>query len=97
MIRAALVALAFVAAPATAQSHYQAQPETAPAQARFVARDNVWRCNEGGCESARTAARPAIVCSTLAREVGRLRSFSVQGQAFGEEELAACNSRARQN
>lgn len=97
MIRAAFAALAFVAAPAAAQTHYQAQPEAVPAQARFVARDNIWRCAEGTCESDRSPARPAIVCSTLAREVGRLRSFSVQGQAFGEAQLAACNSRARQN
>ncbi|MDQ8758011.1 hypothetical protein RCO27_17430 [Sphingosinicella sp. LHD-64] len=97
MLRAATLSLAFVAAPTFAQSYYHAEPEVQPAQARFLVRENIWRCDSRACQSARTAARPAIVCQTLVREVGRLRSFSVEGRAFAAEELESCNMRARQN
>ncbi len=95
MLRAAFLSLAVMAVPAFANPHFQAQPETAPAQAQFVARENVWRCGESGCTSSRSATRPAIVCAALAREVGRLRGFSVEGRAFSDEELEGCNRRAR--
>ena len=93
MFRSALLSLAFVSAPALAQPHFTAQPETRPAQQRILARDNIWRCTDTVCTSARTTTRPAIVCSTLAREVGQLRSFSAAGQSFSAEQLAACNAR----
>jgi len=95
VFRIALISLAFVATPALAQGHFSAQPETRPTQQRLLARDNIWRCGEAVCTSPRTATRPAIVCSTLARQVGALRSFSVAGRPFAAEELAVCNSRAR--
>ena len=95
MFRPFLLSLAFLSTPALASGHFEAQPQGQPAQQRFVARDNVWRCGEAGCTSARTATRPALVCASLVREVGALRSFSVGGQAFGAEELENCNRRAR--
>jgi len=95
MFRSALLCLVFVSAPALAQAHFVAQPQTRPAQQRILARDNIWRCGDTLCTSARTATRPAIVCSTLVREVGQLRSFSAGGQSFGAEALEACNRRAR--
>ena len=95
MVRSILLSLAFISAPALAHAHYTAQPETRPAQQRILARDNIWRCTDTLCTSARTTTRPAIVCSTLVREIGQLRSFSAAGRAFSAEELEACNSRAR--
>ena len=95
MIRTAVLSLALLSSPALAASYYAAEPTSPPTQQRFVARDNVWRCGEAGCTSTRTASRPAIVCASLVREVGALRSFSVEGRAFAAEELQSCNSRAR--
>jgi hypothetical protein len=95
MSRLLLLPLALLAAPAAAAPYYQAQPEVAPAQPRFVARDNVWRCADGACVSDRTASRPAVVCAGLVRQVGALRSFAVEGRAFDPAELTACNARAR--
>ena len=95
MIRNILFSLAFISAPALAQDHFIAQPETRPAQQRILARDNIWRCTDTLCTSARTTTRPAIVCSTLVREIGRLRGFSAAGRPFSAEQLEACNSRAR--
>ncbi|MEA3031108.1 MAG: hypothetical protein QOG13_2433 [Sphingomonadales bacterium] len=95
MFRPALLSLAFLSTPAFAAGYFDAQPLTRPAQERFVARDNAWRCNEAGCSSARTATRPALVCAGLVRAVGPLRSFTVDGRAFTAAELEACNGRAR--
>jgi hypothetical protein len=95
MLRHLVLPLAFLAAPAFASSYYHAMPTTPPAQDRFVARENAWRCAESGCTSGRTATRPAIVCAALVRQVGALRSFSVEGRAFAADALESCNRRAR--
>jgi hypothetical protein len=95
MLRYAILSLALVAAPAFAGS-FQAETNAAPARAQFVARDSIWRCTGTMCVSSnRTSTRPAIVCAALVREAGALKSFSVDGRAFGAEELQSCNARAR--
>ena len=96
MLRPALLALAvsLLAMPALAAGNFEAQPLSRPSRERFVAGDNAWRCGDGGCRSARTSTRPALVCSTLVREVGPLASFSVDGRAFDAPALEACNRRA---
>jgi hypothetical protein len=95
MFRYALLSLAFLSSPALAAG-FQAQTTTAPASARFVARDSIWRCAETQCVSTNaTSTRPAIVCSALARQVGALRSFAVDGRLFDARQLENCNGRAR--
>ena len=94
MLRSAILSLALVSTPAFAAG-FQAETNSRPPQARFVARDSIWRCTDNACVSTNeTATRPAIVCAALARQVGALRSFSVDGRAFGAEELESCNARA---
>ena len=96
MLRTALIALAFVASPAVAQApYYSAEPAAAPAAARIVVRDSVWRCSAGQCLAGRSPTRHALVCAGLARTVGELRRFAVEGREFGPEQLASCNRRAR--
>lgn len=96
MFRYLLLSCAFLSAPALAAGPFQADLTARPAQARFVARDSIWRCVETACVSTnRTSTRPAIVCSTLARQAGVLRSFRAEGRAFAPEELHICNARAR--
>lgn len=95
MFRYALLSLAFLSSPALAAG-FQAQTATAPSPARFVARDSIWRCADTQCVSTNaTSTRPAIVCSTLARQVGALRSFAVDGRPFDARQLESCNGRAR--
>jgi hypothetical protein len=74
---------------------YRAEPATAPASARLVVRDVVWRCGAGGCVAPRGNSRPVIDCSALARQVGTLRSFTVGGEALDAAALEKCNARAR--
>lgn len=95
MFRHAVLAFAFLSAPALASDYYRAEPAAPAAQERFVARDNIWRCGAGACTSDRTPSRPTIVCATLVREVGALHSFTVAGRAFAADELENCNRRAR--
>jgi hypothetical protein len=95
MLRYAILSLAFVSAPAFAAG-FTAQTGSPPAQARFVARDSIWRCNGTSCVSTNeTATRAAIVCAALARQVGALRSFTADGRAFDDAQLQTCNARAR--
>ena len=83
--------------PRFAAGPFQAEPTARPSQERFVARDNVWRCADAGCSSTNAPRRaPRSSASSLVREVGALRSFSVDGRAFGADELEACNA-ARAN
>ncbi|MEA3014103.1 MAG: hypothetical protein QOD42_2648 [Sphingomonadales bacterium] len=95
MFRYALLSLAFLSSPALAAG-FEAQTSTAPPSARFVARDNIWRCAGTNCVSTnRTSTRPAIVCSALARQVGALRGFAVDGRPFDARQLESCNARSR--
>jgi hypothetical protein len=83
-------------APAQASgSHYRADPAAMPAGQRLVVRDMVWRCGGGSCTSGENGSRPAVICASLAREVGQLRSFSAGGHAFDAAALESCNRRAR--
>jgi len=96
MIRTLFAASLLTAAvPAGAAPYYRAEPTAAPARSVVVPRDNVWRCGAEGCAAERASSRPAIACAALVREIGQLASFSAQDRAFGAEELAACNRRAR--
>ena len=80
---------------AFAGSQYRAEPAAAPASARLIANDIVWKCGPGGCVAPQGNSRPAIDCSALAREVGTLRSFTVGGQPLDSAALGKCNARAR--
>jgi hypothetical protein len=94
MLKSALLALALVSAPAAA-AHYRAEPASAPATDKFVARDTVWTCGNGACEAAQSNSRPQVVCAAVVRKLGTLRAFNVAGEPLSSEELARCNARAR--
>src|SRR5690349_4667490 len=95
MIRSAILASALFAAPALAAPQFAAQPNTAPATAKFVVKDTLWSCGEAGCAAAASNSRPAVVCAALAKEVGLLASFSVKGESLNADELGKCNARAK--
>ena len=89
----ALLAALALAAPASAAT-YAGKPATAATADKFVARDIVWN-NAGGTYQGRTTeSRPLVLCQSLAKRVGRLESFTVNGQAIAEAELAKCNTAA---
>ncbi|MCW3837170.1 hypothetical protein ACFQ1E_14680 [Sphingomonas canadensis] len=94
----AAAALAFTPAAGiaqTARGYYAATPATTPEKASLVTRTTVWKCGEGVCVASKATSRDAIMCELVARELGELTAFSVQGVAFDADALAKCNARAR--
>lgn len=89
----ALIIAALAASPALA-INYSAKP-IAPAGQKIVARDVIWACGPAACQGATNESRPAIVCQSLAKKVGRLESFIANGRAFGSQELDRCNAAAK--
>ncbi|MBV8687616.1 MAG: hypothetical protein JOZ90_17350 [Alphaproteobacteria bacterium] len=83
------------AAPAAAADYYKAEPAAAPSAQRLVVRDLVWRCGPAGCVSGRSNSRAAVDCAALVRQVGAVRSFTVEGRPLAPEDLEKCNARAR--
>jgi hypothetical protein len=82
---------AFAGAPA-----YRLVPVAAiSATETVVVRDVLWKCAETGCVAKAATSRPAIVCATAAREIGKISAFSANGKDFTAEELAACNTKAK--
>ena len=92
-IATALVVAALAAGPALA-TNYSAKPIAQPGQ-KVVARDVIWACGPAACQGSTDESRPAIVCQSLAKKVGRLESFVANGRAFASAELDRCNAAAK--
>lgn len=91
----AALALAVAATPAMAAAPTLEAALATPAQGRIITRSGAWNCSDAGCVSQSAASRPMVQCQLLAKEVGIVSRFSVDGVAFGEDDLAACNKKAR--
>ena len=93
---AGLMALAATANPAIAAgAYYQAELARPAAADRLIVRGLVWKCGAESCVAGRSNSRALIDCSALAREVGTLRSFTVEGRSLAPEQLQKCNAKAR--
>ncbi|MEO7564224.1 MAG: hypothetical protein ABIR63_03820 [Sphingomicrobium sp.] len=86
----AAVAAAGLSASATASS-YSASLAT-PATARIIGRDIVWNCGPAACQGATDNGRPVVLCQSLAKRVGRIESFTIDGRALSAARLAECNT-----
>ena len=95
MIRtvSAIALAALTAAPALA-TNYSAKPITAVSQ-KVVARDVIWACGPAACQGSSQDGRPAIVCQSLVKKIGRVESFVANGRAFASAELDRCNAAAK--
>ena len=92
----ALAAATTAISPAVAAgSYYRAELATPPSADQMVVRGLIWKCAAGGCVAGRSNSRAVIDCSALAREVGTLRSFTVEGRSLAPDQLQKCNARAR--
>ena len=86
--------LLFAATAASAATGYQASLAEAPGQRVAIVRGAAWVCNGDNCTTDSANSRPSYVCLHVARELGQVTGFSVNGEAFTAEELAACNESA---
>lgn len=100
---AALAAVATLAIAVPAANAGFSNPVTAKLENPFAVAKNdvvaagvVWACTGDTC-SARMERRSPVArdCGLLAREVGRIVSYTVGSTALDEAGLATCNARAR--
>jgi len=93
-VAAFIAAASFLAAPAFAAT-YSAKPVAAPATAKIIGKDISWSCAGGSCRGSTEASRPLILCQDLAKRAGRLDSFTADGKPLSAEQLAKCNTVAK--
>lgn len=91
----AFLAILVVAAPAAAAT-YVGKPTTPATEAKFVSRDIIWNNANGSYQGSTNESRPLVLCQSLAKRAGRLESFTVNGRAFADADLAKCNAVAPQ-
>jgi hypothetical protein len=84
----------FAAAPAAAAT-YSAKPAI-PASGRIATANVLWTCGSGSCVGSTDNSRPVVLCQGLAKEAGRIDSFTVDGREIAPDEMARCNASARQ-
>lgn len=95
LLATALLAVANVPAQAQSDGPDYRATTAAPITERKVAGETMWRCTDGSCVAQKAYSRPDRICSQLAREVGKLESFSYKGKPFAADALDKCNQRAR--
>jgi hypothetical protein len=65
-----------------------------PAATKTVVRDVILNCDGAVCSAAQGTSRPAIVCASIARELGPVTTFRAGDQTLDGEALAKCNAKA---
>lgn len=93
---AALIGATLIASPAAART-YSAQLAAAASNDRIITRNIVWSCGGDSCRGATEASRPLVLCQSLAREAGRVESFTADGQALDAADLERCNASAKES
>ena len=82
-------------APLAAQSNsgpYYTATLAQPAEDnRTVAGGVAWRCEGTTCVANRGTSRPSRICRGLARDMGEITAFKVEGEELAEDRLARCN------
>ncbi len=81
------------AAPLSAQSgpYYVATLASATEENRAVAGGVAWNCEGTTCVANKGSSRPSRICRGLAREMGEITNFRVEGEDLAEDKLARCN------
>ena len=95
MLRPALAFLVLGAATVPAGAATYSARLTSPASGRFITRDIVWNCGPEACQGATDESRPVVLCQSLAKRVGHIDSFIVDGRGFGAADLDRCNASAK--
>lgn len=103
MVRIAALLFAFatsltVLAPAAVAqapgAYYGVTLAAAPEAAKPVVRGMIFACNGASCTAGEGTSRPAVVCASIARQLGPVTSFRAGGETLDGEALAKCNAKA---
>ena len=73
---------------------YQLTLANQPAAAKQVVRGMIFNCAGESCSAAEGTSRAAIVCASVARELGPLTAFRAGNESLDGEALAKCNAKA---
>ena len=65
-----------------------------PVAAKSVVHGVLLNCDGAACAAAQGTSRPAIVCASIARELGPVTSFRAGNETLDGEALAKCNAKA---
>ncbi len=90
-----ILLLSATAGHAQTGGYYNATPVAAPAKASLITGGTLWHCNDGVCVADKAPMRDVILCQMVAREVGKLATFTVAGAPLDADTLAKCNARAK--
>ena len=75
---------------------YTLVPATAPASSEaLVSSEVIWKRAGAGYVAPKANSRAAIVCAQAAKKLGKVASFTADGQSFDEAALAKCNEKAK--
>ena len=99
MIRLATLSLigsfAMIGSAAVAQSgSFYSVTLAGEAAGKQVVRGMLFNCNGATCAAAEGTSRPAIICASVARQLGPVTSFRAGDMALDGEALAKCNAKA---
>lgn len=65
-----------------------------PAAGKTVVHEMVVNCDGANCSAAQGTSRPAIVCASIARQLGPVTAFRAGDTVLDGEALAKCNAKA---
>ncbi len=92
---AALIAVAALAASPAVAGSYSAKPVAAPTSTKIIGKDISWSRDGDTYRGSTEASRPLVLCQDLAKRAGRIETFVADGQTLSDEQLAKCNSAAK--
>ena len=93
----ALIGATLIGSAAVAQSgagFYSVTLASQPASSKQVVRGMVFNCDGASCVAGEGTSRPAIVCASVARELGPVATFRAGDTTLDGEALAKCNAKA---
>lgn len=73
---------------------YQLNLADQPAASKQIVRGTIFNCDGASCSAAEGTSRPAIVCASVARQLGPVTSFRAGDESLDGEALAKCNAKA---
>ena len=90
-----LIAALSMALPGAAMAADYRATAAAPAAAKLITRTASWTCAGPTCTARTDSSRPVVVCQGLAKKLGTIEAFLVDGQPLSADELVKCNTLAR--
>ena len=70
-------------------------PKAPASKEALVSSEVIWKRAGAGYVAPKANSRAAIVCAQAAKKLGKVASFTADGQSFDEAALAKCNEKAK--